>query len=54
MSRGTFCRCDGPMPVPDETGQSPIGSMCWGCNLPMDEDSCVGLYDAPVDGDGDA
>lgn len=53
MSRRGFCRCDGPMPVPDETGESPIGTMCFGCDLPMDEDSCVGLYDKPVE-DSDA
>lgn len=42
---GGFCRCDGPMPVPDTTGASPVGSMCFGCDKPMDEDSCAGLYE---------
>ncbi len=44
MSEG-FCRCDGPMPVPDTTGESEVGSMCFGCDLPMDEESCRTLYD---------
>jgi hypothetical protein len=43
-----FCRCDGPMPIPDESGDSPIGAMCFGCDKPMDEASTVGLYDDPV------
>lgn len=52
MSDGPYCRCDGPMPVPDTTGGSPTGTMCFGCDLPMDEDSFVGLYDDPVEASG--
>ena len=41
----SFCRCAEPMPVPDVTGESPIGTMCFGCDLPMDEQSCAALYE---------